>query len=653
MSIDKAPTNHIEPRDFAKNKLRIKLVQVNFTYGKNTYLPYSAGLLQAYIQSFDKIANLCEFLPIEFLRTPPDPKKLEFSEIDLVGLSAYIWNWEYVKNYAKIVKRVSPRTLVVVGGPQVESGNQNFLIENSDFDIAVHGEGEKAFLGVIENILGSRQLDQIDGISYFDNQNSKVIKNKAAERERNIDIYPSPYLNGVFDKLILENDFGFQASQETHRGCPYSCTFCDWGSATMQKINRFSADRIFSEYEWMARNRIEVLYNCDANYGIFKEDKELTERLVNTKQQFGFPKKFRAAFAKNSNERVFEIARLLSDAEMSKGVTLSLQSLDDITLENIKRKNMRINDFSELINLYESNKMATYTELIVALPGETLDTFKKGIYTLLKAGQHNGLNIYPTMILPNAKLNDPSYKELNGIRHVRTPMLLNHGTRISEDIPEFYDIVIETRTMPQKDWIEAMVFSWAIQGLHCMNLTQMISRILLELKGVHLEEFYSKILYGKSVKETILGTNLDKLRSIAKGVCDQTGSLDLMDTRFGDIIWPVEEILFLRLYHDGFLSELEFILKNEFDIDDDLLSDLITFQKFSLKSINDFENLSISLKHDLPSIINGNIEKSPKEISLVKVNPQKFHNFETYAREVVWYGRKGSSLVSDLSYKVI
>ncbi len=653
MSIDKAPTNHINSRDFAKNKLRIKLVQVNFTYGTNTYLPYSAGLLQAYIESFDEIANLCEFLPIEFLRTPPDPKKLKFSEIDLVGLSAYIWNWEYVKNYAKIVKKVSPRTLVVVGGPQVESGNQNFLIENSDFDIAVHGEGEKAFLGVIENILGSRQLDQIDGISYFDNKTSKVIKNKAAEREKNIDIYPSPYLNGVFDKLILENDFGFQASQETHRGCPYSCTFCDWGSATMQKINRFSADRIISEYEWMARNRIEVLYNCDANYGIFKEDKELTERLVNTKQQFGFPKKFRAAFAKNSNERVFEIARLLSDAEMSKGVTLSLQSLDDITLENIKRKNMRINDFSELINLYESNKMATYTELIVALPGETLDTFKKGIYTLLKAGQHNGLNIYPTMILPNAKLNDPNYKELNGIKHVRTPMLLNHGTRISEDIPEFYDIVIETRTMPQKDWIEAMVFSWAIQGLHCMNLTQMISRILLELKGVHLEEFYSKILYGKSVKETILGTNLDKLRSIAKGVCDQTGSLDLMDTRFGDIIWPVEEILFLRLYHDGFLSELEFILKNEFDIDDDLLSDLITFQKFSLKSINDFENLSISLKHDLPSIINGNIEKSPKEISLVKVNPQKFHNFETYAREVVWYGRKGSSLVSDLSYKII
>ena len=91
----------------------------------------------------------------------------------------------------------------------------------------------------------------------------------------------------------------------------------------------------------------------------------------------------------------------------------------------------------------------------------------------------------------------------------------------------------------------------------------------------------------------------------------------------------------------------------DFYIDDDLLSDLITFQKFSLKSINDFENLSISLKHDLPSIINGNIEKSPKEISLVKVNPQKFHNFETYAREVVWYGRKGSSLVSDLSYKVI
>ena len=102
------------------------------------------------------------------------------------------------------------------------------------------------------------------------------------------------------------------------------------------------------EYDWMAKNRIEVLYNCDANYGLFPEDQELTDALVETKARTGWPKKFRAAYAKNSNERVFDIAKKLNDAGMSKGVTLSLQSLDDLTLDLIKRRNMKINDFSSL-----------------------------------------------------------------------------------------------------------------------------------------------------------------------------------------------------------------------------------------------------------------------------------------------------------------
>jgi radical SAM superfamily enzyme YgiQ (UPF0313 family) len=634
-------------RDFFKNKLRIQLVQVNFTYGNNAFLPYSAGLLQAYVQSCPEIIKFCDFLPIEFLRTPPDETKLKANAIDLVGLSAYIWNWEYVKNFASVLKKVSPETLIVVGGPQVEAGNENFLIENSNFDIAVHGEGEKAFLGLIESLIGHKELSQVDGISYFDPLTLKVVKTNKSEREKNLDIYPSPYLDGIFDGIIAEHNFGFQASQETHRGCPYSCTFCDWGSATMQKINRFSSDRILSEYEWMAKNRIEILYNCDANYGIFKEDKELTERLTETKKRFGFPQKFRAAFAKNSNERVFEIAKMLNDAEMSKGVTLSLQSLDEITLENIKRKNMRINDFSELINVYDTNKMATYTELIAGLPGESLESFKGGIYTLLNAGQHNGLNIYPAMILPNAKMNDPIYKRVNGIKHVRTPMLLNHGTRLKDDIQEFYDIVVETKTMSQKDWIKTMVFSWAIQGLHCMNLTQMVSRSLLELFGISYEDFYSKLIYGGASRNSLLGKNLDNLKSLAEGVCEQSGSFDLEDARFGNIIWPVEEVLFLRLYNDGFLQELKNILVNEFQLPLDLIDDLVEFQKFSLRSVNDYENQHIKLKYDWPSALKGNVEQVSKEVNLVKVNPQKFFDIKDYAREVVWYGRKGSTLISD------
>ena len=32
---------------------------------------------------------------------------------------------------------------------------------------------------------------------------------------------------------------------ESNRGCPYGCTFCDWGSATLSKVRNFDLDRVY------------------------------------------------------------------------------------------------------------------------------------------------------------------------------------------------------------------------------------------------------------------------------------------------------------------------------------------------------------------------------------------------------------------------
>ena len=43
---------------------------------------------------------------------------------------------------------------------------------------------------------------------------------------------------------------------ETNRGCPYGCTFCDWGSATLSRIRKFDLDRVFAELEWCAQHEV-------------------------------------------------------------------------------------------------------------------------------------------------------------------------------------------------------------------------------------------------------------------------------------------------------------------------------------------------------------------------------------------------------------
>ena len=52
-------------------------------------------------------------------------------------------------------------------------------------------------------------------------------------------------------------------------------------------------------------------------------------------------------YSKNSTEVIFEIAQILGD--ISRGVTLSVQSMNEPTLKAIKRKNMSINKISDQI----------------------------------------------------------------------------------------------------------------------------------------------------------------------------------------------------------------------------------------------------------------------------------------------------------------
>jgi radical SAM superfamily enzyme YgiQ (UPF0313 family) len=222
-------------------------------------------------------------------------------------------------------------------------------------------------------------------------------------------VEPLPGLHDVYCMEVPETGWFYANDVLVH-----NCTMCDWGSATYTKLRQRESDTILAEMEWMAKHQIDLLYNTDANVGIVKRDYEIVEQLVKIKERYGYPKKFRAAYAKNSNELVFNISKMLADAGMSKGTTLSFQSMDEHTLSIIKRKNIRITNFKELMKRYAEANIPTYTELIIGLPGETYASFANGIDTLLEAGAHDGLQVY-TCIAEGATVTTP-----DGERYIET-----------------------------------------------------------------------------------------------------------------------------------------------------------------------------------------------------------------------------------------
>src|SRR3954452_17018723 len=85
-------------------------------------------------------------------------------EPEFVGFSLYLWNVERSLHLAREVRRRSPRTKVLVGGPEVSSDNP-FVLSQSGFDIAVTGEAEDTFGAVMDRLLDGRDVAGLPGVA--------------------------------------------------------------------------------------------------------------------------------------------------------------------------------------------------------------------------------------------------------------------------------------------------------------------------------------------------------------------------------------------------------------------------------------------------------------------------------------------------------
>src|SRR6185503_10105650 len=95
-------------------------------------------------------------------------------------------------------------------------------------------------------------------------------------RLRDLAQIASPFLDGTFDALYATHRDRFGAAVlETNRGCPFACTFCDWGQATQSRVHELPFDRVAAELDWVARSGLGYLYIVDANFGIRPRDIEI------------------------------------------------------------------------------------------------------------------------------------------------------------------------------------------------------------------------------------------------------------------------------------------------------------------------------------------------------------------------------------------
>ena len=437
---------------------------------EDTYwLPYSVGCLWAYCLQYGDIASGYHLKDLIFKREDPEKLVARLENPVVCAFSTYIWNEQYNLHVARLVKEKYPNCVIEFGGPQATEK----LAKYDFIDCIIVSEGEQSFLDLLRKVMMHEPYERI----------------YRKERIEDLD-FPSPYQLGVFNSIVKQNpDVLWSMTVETNRGCPHRCTYCDWGGMTYQKVKHFGLERVQQDINWAERHNVGFIFNADANFGMFKERDLEIAKLFRAAADRGKLEAINVQYSKNSTEVIFEIAQILGD--ISRGVTLSVQSMNEPTLKSIKRKNMSINKISEQIEKSKKYGVKTYTELILGLPEETLDSWKDGFAQILECGQHDSIDVWFCQMFGDTDLNSSLSREVHGIKTIKAEDYMSFS---KEDygIKEVIELISETNTMTNDELIEAYLYGWLVIQFHIAGYTQLVAKHLNSF-GMGYRSFYDKL----------------------------------------------------------------------------------------------------------------------------------------------------------------
>ncbi|MCB1843182.1 MAG: radical SAM protein [Halioglobus sp.] len=392
--------------------------------GSAAELPYlSLGMIIAYLRHWER-GSLTDHYSIEPLilggieGTQPDSAiaRAHNTEPAIYLFSSYVWNHALNLQAARTIKQVNPDAVIIMGGPEIPKypeETEAFLLEHPIVDIAVLGEGEVSCAEIASSLSKtalrpSEQLRQVNGIVF--RCAHQVIRTAERDRITDVNSLPSPYLTGEFDEWFLDMDY---TVLETNRGCPYGCTYCDWGSATLQKVTRFSPDRVIEEIEYIASRRADKIFIADANFGMLEQDIEIALALVATRARTGFPKRLYTNFAKNGGRRLMQVIKILHEGGLLPTGIIALQTTDPATLTAIKRDNIKTSAYERMMEYFSAEGIPMASDIMIGLPGQTVESLQTDLQFCFDWKVSANGNY--TSMMPNAPMAEKSYREEFGI----------------------------------------------------------------------------------------------------------------------------------------------------------------------------------------------------------------------------------------------
>ncbi len=292
------------------------------------------------------------------------------NKADVIGFSVYLWNVEIIKNIICELKKVCPNTKILVGGPEVSYYSIKEF-EDLGADFLIKRYGEKTFYELLHNLDNNQPLNTMKSFMYKDGE---VVYNNSEINFANLEDIPFVYDDCLDD---FENKIIYY---EASRGCPYSCQYCL--SSVEEGLYILPLERVFSDITFFLNNRVMQVKFCDRT---FNANKNYAKNIW----------KFLIENDNNYTNFHFELSAEIIDQEMldilstaREGLIqfeIGIQSTNQQTLNEVARSINTESIFKNVRILNDLGNIHLHTDLIVGLPHEDFESFKKSfndVYSL-------------------------------------------------------------------------------------------------------------------------------------------------------------------------------------------------------------------------------------------------------------------------------
>lgn len=306
---------------------------------------------------------------------------------DVVGCSTYLWSFPFFVELARMLKEDDPARLMVFGGPSARPSMLSlgpWREARRWIDVLVINEGEHALVEIVAD--GERSPASLSRIPGLALPAEGGWHETPARALGDLDALASPYAADLVPR-------GGLGVLQTYRGCPFTCSFCEWG--TMESPRRVrSVEGLRAELEGIARAGTQGALLVDAGLNLnaraFQNLRAAVEESGVLRSRHLICEVYPAKVRKEHIDFLAGVHKPM--------VGVGLQSFDNEVLAHVERSYDAARFEDTLAELKSVAGVAV--EIILGLPGDTPQNFRASFERA--RALNTALRVYHCVVLPSA-----------------------------------------------------------------------------------------------------------------------------------------------------------------------------------------------------------------------------------------------------------